>query len=242
MKTFALICLVAMVGGVLVAATMIASWPAPASGAPTAAAPISVSDEGSLRAEVAALAERTDLMAMPVETLQTRIAAVQQEEIDEMLGLLAAARDPETGSEQLEELVLNVIDAKEDRERDERDERRREAMEERMETRIAELTEELGLNGYQAGEMNRILTTEQTSREEFFSKMREDGTCDRQAIRDGMQEIRTKTRAQAQVVLSTSQYDQYVESKSGFGGGRRGEEGGNRARRAASAPSGRIGL
>jgi hypothetical protein len=192
-----------------------------------------------------------DSMAMTLDTLHTRLAelgdgggtrvaadAVRQGELDELRDLLAAVRDPETGSEQLESLVLNVLEAKEDRERAERDERRREALEARLDERLADLTEKLGLNTYQAGELKRVLTSEQEARDTFFAEMRETGTWDREAMRDGMEEIRTTTRTELQTVLSAGQYEQYVEQDTGFGsfggfGGRRGggdDGGGTRGR------------
>jgi hypothetical protein len=236
MKTLVVACLFALLLGGLVTAALLGTSMESAPLEATAATPAGPVADDSLRESVAALAERVDTMAMSIETLEHRLAqlgegggarvaadAVQREEIDELRGLLTAVRDPETGADQLEGLVLNVLEAKEDRDREERDERRREAMEERMDERVAKLTEELGLNGYQAGEMKRILTDEQTTRDEFFTKMREGGNWDREAMRDSMEEIRTTSRTALQTVLSASQYDQYVEQDSGFGGfGRRG--------------------
>jgi len=242
MKTLLIVCLFAMLGGGLVAGTLLATAPARATDELSAATPARPDEGESLRDSLAALAQRMDTLGMTLETLQTRVAelgegpgarvaadAVRQEEIDELRGLLSAVRDPETGSEQLEGLVLNVLEAKETRERAERAERRSEALAERMDERVADLTEKLGLNGYQAGEMKRILTTEQTSREGFFIEMREGGSWDRTAIRDGMEEIRTEARSSAQAVLSASQYDQYVEQDSGFGFGGFGRRGGDEA-------------
>jgi len=217
-KPVLFIALFAMLGAGLVAmtvATTVAPGPAVVEGAAVPAE----DNLAPLRGELAELTRRMEDVSMRLASLESRaqsagapaparVAAdgVQASELEELRSLLAAMRDPEARPEQFEEVVLDVIAAKEQREREARDERRREQEAERMEARIADLTEKLGLDGYQAGEMKRILTDEQTARNEFFQKMRENESWDRDA---------------------TGQYQQYVEDSSrsfggfgGFGGGR----------------------
>ena len=148
-------------------------------------------------------------------------AAVTPAELAEIRAMVEAIKDPTSATGvPFETMVLGVIENRELQEQAERDQRRADAAADRIEQRVVELAEELGLSSFQSGELLSILTEEQTERDTFFDEMRSSGTFDRSAIRDGMDELRTKTQAALGQVLSPEQLERYLEtSQGGFGGG-----------------------
>ena len=254
MKPVLFIALFAMLGAGLVALTTVTLLVPSAVAVERAAAP-GEDTAAPLRGELAELSRQMSELSMRLASLESRVRSagaapatrvdadgVQASELEELRALLAALRDPATGSEPFEDVVLDVIEGKEQREREAREERRREQAEERMVARIADLTEKLGLDGYQAGEMKRILTEEQGSRDTFFREMREDGSWDREAIRDGMGGIRDTSLGQLEQVLLPGQYTQYVEQESrGFGFGGFGRSGGSSSGGGGGGENGRGG-
>lgn len=186
----------------------------------------------ALRAENAELQARLDEIAMRQELLERRPAAAETRRepvpsgdeiaVDEKLRQLVAALEnpalaPASG---IESLVLDVLETKEQQEEYDRAERRRQLTEERVQERVLELTEQLGLDSRQANEMHRVLTEEQLGREKLFLDMRDDGVFDRRTMRDGMREIRETTHTELQAILSPGQLEDYesLEERRFFGG------------------------
>lgn len=226
--------------------------------ASTVAGSASSADE-ALREELSALAETSGEILQRLTDLEERqvalelnpptTASLREPVTDEVAPVdlgplkdLAAALDAVDGapSAQLHSLVLDVLASKEAQDRAERDQRRLEATQDRVNQRVDELREELGLNSRQANDMGRVLLNEQVRRDEFFGRMREGFSGDRESIRDEMRTIRSDARAEVETILAPDQYDRYVEledSRRGFGGwgdrGResRGNDGGGGGRR-----------
>ncbi|MDA0667399.1 MAG: hypothetical protein O3A95_02355 [Planctomycetota bacterium] len=123
-----------------------------------------------------------------------------------------------------------VIQQREEQEDAERDVRREERRKEQLETRIAELSEQLGLDSSQTEVLSKALNDSSVARNEFFADMRENGWGDREGIRTRMTEISEQETNALSASLSPEQMTQYAESNdsSGFGGFGGGNRGGNR--------------
>ncbi len=227
-------------------------------GAPTrtvdAATPVVDEDLGgelrALRKSTEALADRLEQIEMRQSLLESRPAASQRqvaietvdepqasEQVEQQLRELAAALENPgmVPNLEFESLVLSVLDSRERDEEAEREERRRIAREEEVSRRVAELTEELGLNLSQAKGVHGVLTTSQARRDELFRSMREDGVFDRTTMRETMGTIRDESRTELQGILAQDQYDRYIEledsDRRGFGRGPGGDFGGGGGRR-----------
>lgn len=125
-----------------------------------------------------------------------------------------------------------VIQQREEQEDAERDERREDRRQEQLETRIAELSEQLGLDSSQTEALSSALNDSSVARNEFFADMRENGWGgDREGIRERMTEIGEQETEALSASLTPEQMTQYAESNEargfgGFGGGNRGSGGG----------------
>lgn len=118
------------------------------------------------------------------------------------------------------------IDNLEKKKEEERELEREQRREEQMVRRVDRLAEELGLDAYQKGEMQRVLSESETATREYFAKLRESGDFDRDAMRQGMADLNQKSTDQLAGFLNAQQLEQYQASNTGFqrffGGGNRG--------------------
>lgn len=92
------------------------------------------------------------------------------------------------------------------------------AREQRLARQVERLSEALGLDDYQAGEMSRILQEADDARLETFTAMRESGDFDRVAVRESMRAIRAESIEALQLVLTPQQLEQYESMQDDFGG------------------------
>ena len=132
--------------------------------------------------------------------------------------------------------VAAVIEQREAAEAEQRRQERAEREAERIEQRAQELAKELGLDSRQAEQLAQVMKESSEKRNEMFTEMRESGNWDREAMREGMAEIRDAEIAELSDVLSAEQLAGYQESASsdrgmmrgmGGGGNRGGGGGGN---------------
>jgi len=118
-----------------------------------------------------------------------------------------------------------VIQQRQQRENAEREARREERRQEQLDARVAELSEQLGLDGTQTEVLAKALNDSSVARNEFFADMRENGWGDRDGIRTRMTEIRKQETEALSIALTPEQMTQYTELNDsrgfgGFGGGR----------------------
>ena len=241
------------------AAVLLSTWfaiSAPSSGRaalPEAQAARPVQDTAALAAAVAELTETTAALKEQLVALEMRQVALENrpagvpsgrqqvapgaDEVPadlEALRELAAAMqsDGAAAPSELQSLILAVVEGEEERERLAEEERRRTAALERVDERVYELQEVLGLTQDQSADMRRILGHEQIQRQDLFAAMREDGVFDRESMRDSWREIRDESRTAIEGVLAPDQYERYLElerDRGGrFGGGGFGVGGGGR--------------
>jgi hypothetical protein len=138
--------------------------------------------------------------------------------------LAALAGDDAQVEEVLKARVADVVADLRAAEEQARDERREEMRQQMLEDRLTQLTEQLGLDTYQAGRMRETLTDADTKRGELFRSAREEGGWG--TLRTGMEELRTSTRQDLETFLTPSQLESWdAMPQMGFGG-RRGGFGG----------------
>ncbi|QDU86128.1 hypothetical protein Pla163_32770 [Planctomycetes bacterium Pla163] len=206
--------------------------------------PKTLTSTGSeLPTDLAAAVQQIDAnQALLRDTFEMRQTGLEQR-LDEVVGMLnrrevvpsavasemeragpdtAAAAAPVPGDPQFEQAVAAAITRIEEREAAERDAEREQREADRMEERIAELTQSLGLNAYQQTEMRTLMIDNNAKTEEMRDKMRS-GEIDRTEIRDSFEAIRTEMDESLAGFLTPAQYDQYKEENNnrwgGFGGG-----------------------
>lgn len=116
----------------------------------------------------------------------------------------------------------------------------------RLEERLTQLREELGLSQYQVDEMRGVLTAQNERRTELFAGGWQN--VDREAMRTGMESIRDDTQKALGGILTPEQLDGYRQSernsfgRGGFGGpGGGGPGGGGRGGRGGGGGSGQGG-
>ena len=117
-----------------------------------------------------------------------------------------------------------VIQQREEKEDAERTARREERRVEQLDERVAELTEQLGLDASQTEVLAKALNDSSLARNEYFADMRENGRGDRDEIRARMAEIGEQETEALSASLNSDQMAQYTELNSsrgfgGFGGG-----------------------
>jgi len=126
--------------------------------------------------------------------------------------------------------VDQALDTIRAREEEEREAKRKELRAQRIEERLVDLREKLGLSGTQVRDMRTTLLTQEEKREALFETMR-DGGGDRRSMFEGMRTIRDETNASLQSFLTPAQFDGYSQTEDGRGwdggpppdgGGRRG--------------------
>jgi hypothetical protein len=202
----------------------------------------------SLQRENEALSRRVfDLEKAPQSSVAERSAAPlemtdEERAADEQLrAVVAALTNPDTPMPQewRDSVNLALMDIRADEDA-ERDEQRRIRAEDRMDERIVELSQKLGLNTYQSGQMRQILTEESLARDEMRSAIRESG--DWTSARDMWTGLREKTNESLSLVLTPQQVEAYQADQSTrwgrFGGG--GNTGGGRRSGAGADHGGEV--
>jgi chromosome segregation ATPase len=236
--TAGLIGLVSGAAGAFVATTLLQTPPPPP---PVAAAP-----DATLEADVRALTQNVGQLSERLESLeiQARLVADRREVArnDEALARagseesqadkLAAALTA-SGSElppEFQKTVKSALQQIRDQEEQERADRRREAFEQRLDERIAELALEIGLTRNQQDDLRNLFLDTDARRNEMFASMR-DGGGDWSTVRDQMREMRDGIDQSLAKVLSPDQLEKFKDSDAsrtllGFGGGPGGGPGG----------------
>lgn len=174
--------------------------------------------------------------AAPLEMTDDERAADEQ-----LRAVVSALTNPDTPMPQewrdSVNLALKDIRAEEDAERDEQ---RRIRAEDRMDERMVELSQKLGLDTYQSGQMRQILTEESLARDEMRTAIRESG--DWTSARDMWTGLREKTNESLSLVLTPQQVEAYQADQSTrwgrFGGG--GNTGGGRRSGAGADHGGEV--
>jgi len=119
--------------------------------------------------------------------------------------------------------VEAVLQQREEEQQKEREQRAQQFREQRIEQQVAQLTEKLGLDDYQAGELKTVLTTEDQERTAFFRELRSTGVFDRQAIGEKMRSLRDETYKTLAPVLGQEKLKGFKEfnarNSNFFGGG-----------------------
>ncbi len=238
----------AAAGSVGAAVTTLALCDAPAQAPAASIAPTGAGD-AALRAQLDELRTENRDLVFRVTALETRPAPSESREAVaapvEVARASAAATEPLTAAAvpptQLHGAVEDALRTIREQEDRDRDERRRQAELERLDRRLEDLAEQLGLAPYQTNDMRTILLAEDEQRDAMFAQARESG--DFFDVRDTMRELRDQTQAKVAEVLTPAQYEKYQELDRGwgFGGGRgRGgdDEGGRRGRGGNDGPAG----
>jgi len=127
--------------------------------------------------------------------------------------------------------VGDALDKIREQETKERQQQMADAQAERLEERLTELQDELGLSQYQVDELRPVLTAQNLRRAELFAGGWEN--IDRSTMREDMEAIRTETDKALATILTPEQLEGYEANErqnrggfGGFGGGGRGGRGG----------------
>lgn len=212
-------------------------------GADSSPTPTGALAPSEVEARMAALERRNDELQLRIATLEERPAPVARAPVQGEGEEAPLAVDEETVRQLLASFqpqgevtplfidrVGRAMDAIQEEEQRKRDEEQRLDREKRLEDRLAEWRQDLGLSQYQVDEMRTTLSTADTKRAELWDSMR-DGEGDRGSMRDAMREIHETSDAKLQQILDPDQYQRYQESQQdrwggGFGGfGRGGDRG-----------------
>ncbi|HED64085.1 MAG TPA: hypothetical protein ENJ09_00890 [Planctomycetes bacterium] len=214
--------------------------PAEVAAGPERAAPDADAEE--LVRRVAALERENEELRLRLSTLESRPAprASEREPLASSIEPVSAstrtaletelrstaegqALDPEVFQARVDEALQRIRE----REEEQRIQEREQARAERIENRLAQLEEDLGLSPYQVDEMRTFLTDQEKRRAELWQSLG-DGTGDRTTIREGMRALREESDATLTTILDPGQLEAYREQSSGFRFGGRG--GGSRGR------------
>jgi hypothetical protein len=175
----------------------------------------------SLRSEVDEL--RTELASLRAD----RESAVVEEPI-----AVAAV----TANAPSENMILDVLQRKEDREEEERRVEREQREQDSLDRRIERIAEKLSLSAADQTTLAQIYTEERAKQTEMWTMMRE-GSMDRETIRESMTEVRDWRTEQLTLSFGEDLATQIGEEgggRGGFdwgGGGRGGGNGGGRGGR-----------
>ena len=198
-------------------------------------------ENASLRASLEDLSRTVDSLANRREAVPTTVP----ESTDKPQGNYSEqAAVPYTLEEEMR--FSAYIDNLEKQKEEERELEREQRRQDQLARRVDRLSEELGLDTFQKGEMQRVLTDSETATRDYFASMRESGSFDRDAMRQGMADLNQKTTDQLAGFLNPAQLEQYQASNTGFqrflggdaGGGRGGNRGGGGGDAAAGAGRG----
>ncbi|MAE45743.1 MAG: hypothetical protein CMJ86_02525 [Planctomycetes bacterium] len=188
---------------------------------------------------------RLDEMEMEVAQAAVRrevppAGAVDMDDVmDQLKQYMAQLNNPAAAMPpNFETWVEDANDAIRAREREERDAARAEREEKRMEDRLSEMSEKLGLDNDQLASMRTTLTEARSAQSQLMSDIREMGwgSDSRDMMRQGMTEIREASATSLQGFLSTTQYETYQSDYGndnwgfGRGGGGGGDNRGNNRR------------
>ncbi len=190
-------------------------------------------ENASLRASLEDLSRTVDSLAnrrvaVPTETPET---------VDKPAGNYAAQDAvPYTLEEEMR--FAAYIDNLERKKEEEREAEREQRRQDQLARRVDRLAEELGLDTYQKGEMQRVLTESETATREYFAALREGGNFDRDAMRQGMADLNQKATDQLAGFLNPSQLEQYQASNTGFQRFFGGDAGGGRGNRGGGGDAG----
>jgi len=185
----------------------------------------------SLRHEVQRLADEQSQMTSKLQTLELRMTAANTSgngevqplagtapELAELQQQVAQLNARVGGGDTGEPMVIETVSAALEQIRDQEDADRRkardEARAERTEERLAELTEELGLDSYQQGKMSGVMTTYGESRDSIMESARESG--DFGGLRDSFEALHGQISENLAGFLTPSQ----IEMLDGMGGTR----------------------
>lgn len=197
---------------------------------------LSADEIADLRAQSAQLSERLRMLEAQlalasdnrVEVNQPQPAAADNQfDADALNALLASLNQPDQPPPAgLQRLVERALEDKESRELLAKEEADRIRREERLDERMAEMAEKLGLDSRQREDVRTALSQRDEARTAFFREMRDGaggwGGGDRDAMRESMTAISTKATTALQGSMSPAQYEQYKEEyPDRFGGGGR---------------------
>jgi len=176
----------------------------------------------SLRAEVDEL--RSELASLRAD----RESAV----IEEPVAVAAV-----TANAPSENMILDVLQRKEEREEEERRVEREQREQDSLDRRIERIAEKLSLSAADQTTLAQIYTEERAKQTEMWTMMRE-GSMDRETIRESMTEVRDWRTEQLTLSFGEDLATQIGEESGGgrggwgdFGGGRGGNNGGGRGGR-----------
>jgi hypothetical protein len=187
-------------------------------------------ENASLRASLDDLSRTVDSLANRRQAVPTATPEVVNKAQDSYADQAAV---PYTLEEEMR--FSAYIDNLEKKKEEEREAEREERRVEQLARRVDRLSEELGLDTFQKGEMQRVLTESETATRDYFGAMRESGSFDRDAMRQGMADLNQKTTDSLAGFLNPAQLEQYQSSNNGLqrffggdaaGGGRGGNRGG----------------
>jgi predicted nucleic acid-binding Zn-ribbon protein len=207
---------------------------APASAASGDAAAAVAEELRGLREENVVLQQRLDdleaLLAqeiagrIPIEAVDARMEPSEATMASTQEAAQVAALLGDGGGELPPAFVASVGQAlKEIRDEEERQReiRRAEERAARIEERVTELQDELGLTSYQTGEMRVALTTLEEKRDALRQSIEAAGG-DRREMFDGFRTVYEETSAELKTILTPEQFELYQQSDRGrFGFGRR---------------------
>jgi hypothetical protein len=190
-----------------------------------------------LRDQSAQLAERLRLLEGQLALASDRRAEVAhpdptratQVDLEQLEAMVASLNRPDLPAPAgLQRWVEQALEDKQAREKAERELEERIKREERLDERMVEITEKLGLDGRQTEEVRNALWERDEARGAFFRDMRGGGFAglDREAIRASMTTITTNANTALQSSLSPAQFELYQKEYPGRGDrGRGGRDG-----------------
>ncbi|MDA1266248.1 MAG: hypothetical protein O2816_14295, partial [Planctomycetota bacterium] len=239
MKTSLL--LIAIVsGGLAGVGTSLIVQPGEDAGADLRAAPgpggASVAHVAELRKTNSLLEQRLNRLESQINMVGSRTNASDAQptqvdfDISAIEAMLAALNKPDQPAPAgLQTMVDRAIEGREERERLAKEAEDLANREERLDERMDEISEKLGLDITQRGAVRDALWDRDEARNAMFGQMRGGGGgMDREAMGTMFEEINTKATAALQSTLSPAQYEMYQEEYpdrrggGGFGGGRGG--------------------
>jgi hypothetical protein len=183
-------------------------------------------ENASLRASLEDLSRTVDSLANRRVAVPTEAPETETKSADNYADQAAV---PYTLEEELRfAAYMDNIERKKEEEREAEREQRRQ---DQLARRVDRMAEELGLDTYQKGEMQRVLAESETATREYFASLREGGNFDRDAMRQGMADLNQKATDQLAGFLNPSQLEQYQASNNGFQRFFGGDAGGGRGNR-----------